>query len=268
MLKGHLICLLAVAILNVPVSAEEKKSPDVKPLRAMLITGGCCHDYETQKKILTEGISSRANVTWTVVHEGGTSSDHKVSVYGKKDWIRDYDVVVHNECFGRVSDVPFVEGMIKAHTDNRIPAVAIHCTMHSYRSADTEEWSRFLGVTTRTHEGHRPVTLKNLKPDHPIMKPFPESWKTPNGELYKIEKFYPTATALAQAYGVDTQKDHICVWVNQYEKTRIFATTIGHHNETIQESTYLDLVSRGLLWACDKLGDDGRPRPGYQGKNK
>jgi hypothetical protein len=30
-----------------------------EPLRALLITGGCCHDYEAQKKILTEGISAR-----------------------------------------------------------------------------------------------------------------------------------------------------------------------------------------------------------------
>jgi hypothetical protein len=26
---------------------------------------------------------------------------------------------------------------------------------------------------------------------------------------------------------------------------------------------FLDLVSRGLLWACDKLTDEGKPKPGY-----
>ena len=35
-----------------------------------MVTGGCCHDYEAQKKILSEGISARANVEWTIVHEG------------------------------------------------------------------------------------------------------------------------------------------------------------------------------------------------------
>ncbi|MFP6671259.1 MAG: hypothetical protein VB857_07580, partial [Pirellulaceae bacterium] len=38
-----------------------------KPIRALLITGGCCHDYARQKLILTRGISARANVQWTVV---------------------------------------------------------------------------------------------------------------------------------------------------------------------------------------------------------
>ena len=26
---------------------------------------------------------------------------------------------------------------------------------------------------------------------------------------------------------------------------------------------YLDLVTRGLLWACDKINPDGTPMPGY-----
>ena len=44
-------------------------------------------------------------------------------------------------------------------------------------------------------------------------------------------------------------------------------TTIGHHNETMLEPTYLDLVTRGLLWAAGKLGEDGKPLPGYGAKN-
>ncbi len=42
-----------------------------KPIKALLITGGCCHDYAKQKDILTQGISARANVEWTIIHEGG-----------------------------------------------------------------------------------------------------------------------------------------------------------------------------------------------------
>jgi hypothetical protein len=31
----------------------------------------------------------------------------------------------------------------------------------------------------------------------------------------------------------------------------------------MQRDLYLDLVTRGLLWACDKLDDEGKPKPGY-----
>ncbi|MBL4885309.1 MAG: hypothetical protein JKY95_12330 [Planctomycetaceae bacterium] len=37
-------------------NAADKKEPAIK---ALLITGGCCHDYERQKLIITKGISAR-----------------------------------------------------------------------------------------------------------------------------------------------------------------------------------------------------------------
>ena len=33
-----------------------------EPLKALLITGGCCHDYAKQKLIISQGVSKRANV--------------------------------------------------------------------------------------------------------------------------------------------------------------------------------------------------------------
>ena len=115
-----------------------------EPLKALLITGGCCHDYTKQKLIISQGISKRANVDWEIIHEGGTGRTHKISVYLKKDWIKNYDVVVHNECFGAIDDKEFVEGLAIAHRDSGVAAVVLHCTMHSYRAADkiTDEWRK------------------------------------------------------------------------------------------------------------------------------
>ena len=48
----------------------------------------------------------------------------------------------------------------------------------------------------------------------------------------------------------------ITVWTNTYrKKTRVFATTLGHNNETVADARYLDLVARGLLWSVDKLNE-------------
>lgn len=254
------LLVLVIAATSIHVGAAE--SVTAQPLRALLVTGGCCHDYENQKGILSEGISERANVDWTIVHEGGTSRDHKVSVYEKDDWAAGYDVVVHNECFGGMSDVAFLERITQAHREG-VAGVVIHCSMHSYRAADTEEWRKMLGVTSVRHEGHRPVTVENLKPDHPIMAEFPDSWDTPNGELYIIQKVWPNTTPLAQAYGKDTDRDHPVIWTNTYGQGRIFGTTLGHHNSTMEHEVYLDMVARGLLWACDKLDKQGNPKPGY-----
>src|SRR5882724_4931198 len=101
-----------------------------EPLKALLITGGCCHDYEAQKKILSEGISARANVTWTIIHEGESNTkSHQFSIYEKPDWSKGFDVVVHNECSGMVTNVDWVEHIAKAHFDG-VPGVVIHCSIH------------------------------------------------------------------------------------------------------------------------------------------
>ena len=153
-----------------------------EPLKALLITGGCCHDYAKQKLIISQGVSKRANVDWTILHEGGAGRTHKFAIYQKKDWIKDYDVVVHNECFGAIGDKAFVEGIAAAHGNSGVPAVVLHCTMHSYRAADkiTDEWRKLLGVTTVRHQQHVAVTIENIQPKHPIMQGFGKSWTPAN----------------------------------------------------------------------------------------
>ena len=74
------LSIFAFLVLAALISNLGAADVKVKPIRALMITGGCCHDYENQKRILSEGISKRANVTWTILHEGGPSGDHKVSI--------------------------------------------------------------------------------------------------------------------------------------------------------------------------------------------
>ena len=45
-----------------------------KPLRALLITGGCCHNYPFQCQQLTNAVAKLAAVEWTVVMEGGNGN--------------------------------------------------------------------------------------------------------------------------------------------------------------------------------------------------
>jgi len=55
----------------------------------------------------------------------------------------------------------------------------------------------------------------------------------------------------------------VVAWINDYHGTRVFSTTIGHNNATVEDARYLDLVTRGLLWACGKLDAQGNISPGY-----
>jgi len=223
--------------------------PD-RPIQALLVTGGCCHDYDRQKLILTRGISARANVRWTVVHQGGTTTDTKIPLYDDPNWADGFDIVVHNECFSGVTDKEFVDRILKPHREG-LPAILIHCAMHCYRVGD-DRWFEFCGVQSPGHGPHYAYTINNEKPDHPIMAGFGERFVTPKGELYHSAKVFPTATPLGIAKRQGDEEPQTCIWTNDYHGTRVFATTVGHYNETMVEPVYMDMMTRGLLWAVGR----------------
>lgn len=230
--------------------------PSARPLRALLVTGGCCHDYDRQKLILTRGISARANVRWTVVQQGGKTTDTKIPLYDDPNWAEGFDVVVHNECFAHVKDKEFVDRILKPHREG-VPAILIHCAMHCYRTGD-DRWFEFVGMQSPGHGPHYTYDAENVKPAHPIMQGFGKSFTAPKGELYHSMKVFPSATPLASAKRRSDGQSQVCVWVNDYrygnakEGTRVFGTTIGHYNETMVEPKYLDMLAKAVLWATGR----------------
>ena len=161
-----------------------------KPIRALLVTGGCCHDYARQKLILVRGVSARANVVWTVVHQGGTTTNTAIPLYRNRNWSEGFDVVVHNECFSNVKDKEFVENIVRPHRKG-LPALLIHCAMHCYRTGDNQ-WFDFVGMQSPGHGPHYSYTVDNINPDHPIMKGFGEKFVAPKGELYHSIRLFDT----------------------------------------------------------------------------
>ncbi len=264
------LLLLAVTTFVCFGSAALALEPG-KPIRALYLTGGCCHDYDHQKVIIPDAINANINVTWTIVQEGGTSTDHRMSIYENKDWAKDYDIIVHNECFADVADPEFIENVLAPHRAGK-PAIVIHCEMHTFRALKSDAWHEFLGVTTTHHGAQYPLDIKVLQPDNPVMRGFPHDWSTMPEELYHIDKVWPTATALAQApekkkgpdgKWIDTPTLNTLIWINTYGQGRVFGTTLAHHNETMQNPAYGELLTRGFLWACDLLDDHGNPKTGF-----
>jgi uncharacterized protein len=237
----------------------------VKPLRALYVTGGCCHDYDRQKVIIPQGLTNLINVEWTVVQEGGTGTGHDdiaKSIFQNPDWAKGYDVVVHNECFADDADPAYIEKFLAPHRAG-LPAVVLHCQMHTFRALKTDVYREFLGVSSFGHGPSHPLEIKVLKADHPVMKGFPDGLKTVNEELYHIAKLWPDSTPLAQARETDG-KDHVLIWVNTHGAGRVFGTTLAHDNRTMADPNFLALLSRGLLWACGQLDESGLAKPGYE----
>ena len=103
-ITGYVLLALFVAALTNVASAQSK----VKPLKALLITGGCCHEYAKQKDILKKGIESRAMVEFSHVHTDDTTTKARFGIYENPEWSKGYDVIIHDECTSDVKEEKYV----------------------------------------------------------------------------------------------------------------------------------------------------------------
>lgn len=262
--KLTLLVLGAVTLMSLlPRHSNAQDGEKRKPIRALLVIGGCCHDYARQKELttgITERAADRAKIEWTVAYDTDTGTKHLNPVYENPDWAKGYDVVVHNECSADVTDLAIIDRILKPHREG-VPGVLLHCAMHSYRSItfpNVTPWFEFTGLQTTGHGPQEPIAISVVDPKEPITQSL-ANWTTGKEELYNNSagKLLETARPLArgkQVYknknGAQFTEDYVVAWTNLYKgKTRVFATTLGHNNETVADPRYIDFVTRGLLWS-------------------
>jgi len=266
-----MIRLLVVAIAAMlPLSAGAQTA--VKPLKALLVLGGCCHDYAVQKDLLKAGIEQRVNITVDIAYSADKNTKPTFECYKKDNWAEGYDVVIHDECAADSNDLDLVKRVLAPHRDG-LPGVNLHCAMHSFRvspefkkpqplGSDGGMWFEYIGLQSSGHGPKKPIEVTYIKDASPITKGF-QNWTTIDEELYNNVHIYEGTKPIAT--GKQLGQETVVAWVSEYgpKKTKVFSTTLGHFNETVSDARYLDLVSRGLLWACGKLGEDGTPAAGY-----
>ena len=262
--KTNIAALAIASLALIPALHAE-----TKPLKALLITGGCCHDYKAQKDILKKGIEARANIIVDQIHTDNSTVTPDLPIYGMPEYANGYDIVIHDECAAGVSDDAVVKGVLAPHKAGT-PGVNLHCAMHSYRSGNFNKpveigaanalWFEYLGLQSSGHGPQKPIDITQVDKEHPITKTLTD-WTTSNEELYNNIKVFDTAHVLAK--GKQGDQENVITWTNDYHGTKVFNTTIGHNNVTVEDARYLDLVTRGLLWACGKLDAKGNIAEGY-----
>jgi hypothetical protein len=268
--------ILAGAIL---AAATLHAAEAPKPLRALLITGGCCHDYAKQKDILKEGLEKRAHIVVDQVHTADKSTKPPLAILGNPDYAKGYDVVIHDECAADISDPKTIAAVLAPHRAG-LPGVNLHCAMHSYRvgnpgtkvkpGEERAAWFDYLGLQSSGHGPQEPIEITFTDPAHPVTKGL-TNWATSKEELYNNIQILPNATPLARGKQIVKKKskdkdgnekvteqsvETVVAWVSQFEKARVFSISIGHNNGTVGDDRYLDLLTRGLLWSCGKLDQD------------
>jgi putative heme-binding domain-containing protein len=268
LLTLSIILLSSLSVYSQSTGLAKNLDPSIKPIKALLIAGGCCHDYEAQHKILSEGIQKRANIRVDVYVSPSKSVNPPLPLYDDPNWAAGYDLIIHDECAAANKDNSVVDNILKVH--QTIPAVHLHCAMHSFRGAKNTEWCKHIGLKSTRHGPHLPVAIEISNENHPITKNF-KNWVTGKEELYNNTEVYTAEPLLKgtqkyKKHGKDIVETAIVAWVNTQYGARSFSTTLGHYNEVVASNEYLDLVSRGALWACNKL-DNKNYLKAYTGSN-
>ncbi len=244
--------VVAVVVCSADAYSQSNDTVSSGPIEALLITGGCCHDYDFQTKAMQLAAKKRnVAVRWTVVNEGGKGNEAQIGLYDRPDWAAGFDVVIHNECFAKTADPQYIRKITQAHAAGA-NAVVIHCAMHTYRDATIDDWREFLGVTSRRHEHQSRYPIRVVEADHPIMKGFPKDYVSPKDELYVIEKLWPNAKSLAVSTSEKSNQEHPVFWTNNYGKARVFGTTYGHSTDTFSDEVFLDTLVRGIQWVTER----------------
>ena len=265
-----LLAVLAASLVGLTAGTEARRDSGqaaaggaVRPIRALYVTGGGFHEFVKQEGIVPPAIAKQANVTWTIDHTAGTSTEVLIDRHKDTAWTKDFDVVLYNMSFSFVVDVPWIERLAAAHRDSGVGAVILHGAVHSYRRSTTRAWGELMGAFSMRHDSQRPLTVETVAKTHPIMRGVPSPWVTTPEELYELERVWPTMVPLAQAYSEESKKTYPLMWTNTHGKAKVFVTSLGHNTAMVADPVYLGVVARGLLWTTGHLQDDGTPAPGY-----
>jgi uncharacterized protein len=222
-------------------------------IKALMVAGGCCHDYPTQGGMLMKMLQTELPIDWNFVYTGGTAGQFLPALYNDPTWFRGYDLVVHNECFTPADSLVSDQYLANAAAATRagVPAVVIHCAMHTFRAEPADQWRGILGVHSMRHERAAPINVRVAAAQHPIMAGIQAEWTTPIDELYVLERMLPGTVPLAIAKSPVDGREHAVAWTNE-SGARIFGTTLGHGNDTWNDPVYQQLLKQGVRWALKR----------------
>lgn len=242
------------------------------PVKILIVSGGCCHDYPRQREVLERALKERMPAEVSHVYydpkPGEKATRPALPIFGNPHYADGYDVVIHNECAADEDSAAALDAVLAPHRKG-IPAVNLHCAMHSYRSGNWKQpvkpgnanarWFEFTGIQSSGHGPQSPIRLAPAGNDHPVAKGF-VPYTTAKDELYNNLSSFgvtPVLTGVQPESGIeaDRSKVYTVAWTHTYgpKGTRVFSTTLAHNLAVMEDPRYLDLVARGVLWAIGRL---------------
>lgn len=270
---------------DLPGGNDEK----VEPIHALYLTNymNRWHDYETQQQDLIDGLSRLLKIEFHLV---GKDAEDTLTLMEAPQFGMGYDVIIYNMCFADDFNLERINNIISQTRDAGIPAVLLHCTMHSFQQTspsypehelelrvaeldwaethpevDFPYWWRFTGVDTLSHDWSRELTATRVEGEHPLVLSAPQNIQLTKDELYRVIKIKEGVTPLYVAYSRESRREHLVAWIHEVGAGQVLATTLGHNHHTTQNTSYHRLIANGIAQLTGRLDINGLPDASSQG---
>jgi hypothetical protein len=259
---------LALSLSTLPAAHAES----VRPIKVLIVSGGCCHDYPAQRALLERALKERMPAVVSHAYYDPKPREKAtrpaLPIYGNPHYADGQDVVIHAECAADEDSAAALDAVLAPHRKG-IPAVNLHCAMHSYRSGTWKQpvkagdanarWFEFTGIQSSGHGPQSPIRLALADKAHPIAADF-VPYTTGKDELYNNLSSFgvtPVLTGVQPESGIEAERNKVytVAWTHSYgpKGARVFSTTLAHNLAVMEDPRYLDLVARGVLWAVGRL---------------
>lgn len=244
-------------------------------LRLLIIDGQNNHDWKLTTPILRRIFEESGRFDVDVA----TSPPERHDMSGFSPEFKNYDVVVSNYNGERWPQA--TEAAFQAYVYGGGGFVTVHAADNAF--PDWPEYNRMIGLGGwggRTeaagpyvyfrggqqirddvqgrggnHGTQHEFQIRTVAPDHPIMRGIPELWRHTQDELYEqlrgpAEDLQVLATAFADPAQRGSGRDEPMLMTVRYGEGRIFHTTLGHTDYSMNCVGFVTTLLRGTEWAA------------------
>ena len=234
-----LLAIVAFGTVPRPVMAKEKP-------KVIYFTHepGRWHKYTAQKKVFSQ-IATKAGWELTIM-----TGDHdgQIAKLRTPDFAKGYDAVVYNFCFAKSKDLEAQANLVAQTKNHGVPAMLIHCAMHSWWPTYRDGKPDALGPDYKGKAKADPKLVAEWRKKHGD-KQFP-AWgdftgvATGNTELYN--NIYVLDKVVPQIEGIQGNSKAIVMWLCPQGKSKVLGLTVGHGVGDWATDQYRGLIADGV----------------------